>query len=95
MHPTCVTDVRDQDELNRVELAFSEIFEEALLLGGTITGEHGVGEMKAPYLEWKIGEAGLNIMKGIKKAFDPNNIMNPGKVFAKETKKRVVLQSVR
>ncbi|MCP1145208.1 FAD-binding oxidoreductase [Lysinibacillus endophyticus] len=95
LHPTCVTDVRDQDELNRVELAFSEIFEEALLLGGTITGEHGVGEMKAPYLEWKIGEAGLNIMKGIKKAFDPNNIMNPGKVFAKETKKRVVLQSVR
>ncbi|HWL22938.1 MAG TPA: FAD-linked oxidase C-terminal domain-containing protein [Ureibacillus sp.] len=94
LHPTCLTDVRDKEEIKRVELAMDEIFEAALLLGGTITGEHGVGEMKAPYLEWKVGEAGLTIMKGIKEAFDPNNIMNPGKIFAKETKKRVVLQSV-
>ncbi|MFY3793093.1 FAD-binding oxidoreductase [Ureibacillus sp. MALMAid1270] len=94
LHPTCLTDLRDEDELKRVEEAFEEIFEAALSLGGTITGEHGVGEMKAPYLEWKVGESGIHLMKGIKAAFDPNNIMNPGKMFAKNTKKRVVLQSV-
>ncbi|SOC36286.1 FAD-binding oxidoreductase [Ureibacillus acetophenoni] len=94
LHPTCLTDVRDTEELKRVEEAFEEIFEEALSLGGTITGEHGIGEMKAPYLEWKVGEPGIQLMKGIKAAFDPNNIMNPGKMFAKNTKKRVVLQNV-
>lgn len=91
LHPTCLTDVRNSEEMERVEEAFAEIFEAALDLGGTITGEHGVGEMKAPYLEWKVGESGIHVMKGIKAAFDPKNIMNPGKIFAKETKKRVML----
>ncbi|WP_198926842.1 FAD-linked oxidase C-terminal domain-containing protein [Lysinibacillus sp. FJAT-14222] len=91
LHPTCLTDLRDEDEMHRVEAAFEEIFEAALSIGGTITGEHGVGEMKAPYLEWKIGPVGITVMKNIKQAFDPTNIMNPGKVFAKETKKRVVV----
>lgn len=91
LHPTCLTDVRDHEEMERVEQAFAEIFEAALDLGGTITGEHGVGEMKAPYLEWKIGAAGMEAMRGIKAAFDPHNIMNPGKMFAKETKKRVMV----
>jgi glycolate oxidase len=77
--------------MHRVEAAFEEIFEVAIRLGGTITGEHGVGEMKSPYLEWKIGSSGIDVMKAIKLAFDPDNIMNPGKIFAKETKKRVVL----
>lgn len=91
LHPTCLTDVRNVEEMQRVEAAFAEIFEVAIGLGGTITGEHGVGEMKAPYLEWKIGAPGIQVMKSIKTAFDPQNIMNPGKIFAKETKKRVVL----
>jgi len=94
LHPTCLTDVRDEEEMERVEEAFAEIFEAALDLGGTITGEHGVGEMKAPYLEWKVGKAGIQVMKGIKHAFDPNNIMNPGKIFAKATKKRVMFHGV-
>ena len=47
--------------------------------------------MKSPYLAWKIGEEGLNLMKNIKKAFDPNNIMNPGKMFAKDTRKRIIV----
>ena len=91
LHPTCLTDVRNIEEMHRVEAAFAEIFEVAISLGGTITGEHGVGEMKAPYLEWKIGAPGIQVMKSIKTAFDPQNMMNPGKIFAKETKKRVVL----
>lgn len=92
LHPTCPTDARDPEEIHRVEEAFAEIFEAAISLGGTITGEHGVGTVKAPYLEWKVGPAGIEVMKGIKKAFDPNNIMNPGKIFAKESRKRVVIQ---
>lgn len=90
LHPTCPTDARDQDELHRVEKAFEEIFIKAVELGGTITGEHGVGAMKAPYLELKLGPEGIEAMKSIKQAFDPNNIMNPGKVFAKDMRKRVV-----
>jgi glycolate oxidase len=92
LHPTATTDARDTEEVHRVEAAFAEIFEAAIALGGTITGEHGVGMVKAPFLEWKIGSAGIMIMKNIKMAFDPHNILNPGKVFAKETRHRVVLQ---
>lgn len=92
LHPTATTDARDTEEIHRVEQAFAEIFEAAIELGGTITGEHGVGLVKAPYLEWKVGEAGMEVMRGIKAAFDPHHILNPGKIFAKETKKRVVLQ---
>ncbi|PKR83921.1 glycolate oxidase subunit GlcD [Heyndrickxia camelliae] len=91
LHPTCPTDIRDRDEIERVEQAFAEIFAKAIELGGTITGEHGVGAMKAPYLEWKLGKAGIAAMKAIKDSFDPNNIMNPGKVFAKESRKRLVV----
>ncbi|WP_088036449.1 glycolate oxidase subunit GlcD [Evansella clarkii] len=93
LHPTCPTDARDKDEMKRVEEAFEEIFHKAIELGGTITGEHGVGEMKAPYLEWKVGEEGLAIMRGIKHAFDPANIMNPGKMFTENSRKRLVLSS--
>ncbi|MBS4208494.1 glycolate oxidase subunit GlcD [Bacillus sp. FJAT-50079] len=91
LHPTCPTDIRDKDEMERVEKAFEEIFAAAIELGGTITGEHGVGIVKAPYLEWKLAPEGIAAMKAIKSAFDPNNIMNPGKVFAKESRKRVVV----
>jgi len=81
LHPTVPTDVRDKEEFAKVQKAFGEIFEKAVELGGTITGEHGVGAMKAPYLKLKIGEAGINALKIIKEGFDPNNIMNPGKLF--------------
>jgi glycolate oxidase len=91
LHPTCPTDARNAQELHRVELAFEEIFEAAVRLGGTITGEHGVGTVKAPYLEWKVGAEGIAIMKAVKQAFDPHGIMNPGKIFAKESRKRVVV----
>lgn len=91
LHPTCLTDARNKEEMERVEEAFAEIFSASIDLGGTITGEHGVGEMKAPYLEWKLGKEGIDVMKNIKDALDPAHIMNPGKVFAKSSKKRVVV----
>jgi glycolate oxidase len=91
LHPTATTDARDHEEVHRVEAAFEEIFEAAIRLGGTITGEHGVGIVKAPFLEWKVGRSGIEVMKAIKLAFDPLNILNPGKMFAKETRKRVII----
>jgi glycolate oxidase len=91
LHPTATTDARDHEEIHRVEEAFAEIFEAAIRLGGTITGEHGVGLVKAPFLEWKVGSAGIELMKGIKQAFDPLNLLNPGKMFAKESRRRVVI----
>ncbi|SHG07196.1 glycolate oxidase subunit GlcD [Ornithinibacillus halophilus] len=94
LHPTCLTDLRDKEEMERVEQALAEIFDAAIQLGGTITGEHGVGEMKAPYLEWKLGKAGIGLMKSIKQSIDPDNIMNPGKMFAKSTKERLVMSNV-
>jgi glycolate oxidase len=87
-----MTDERDQEELHRVEQAFDEIFRAAVKLGGTITGEHGVGIAKAGYLDLKVGAAGVELMKRIKEAFDPNGIMNPGKMFAKDTRRRVVVK---
>ncbi|NIK12453.1 FAD-linked oxidase C-terminal domain-containing protein [Alkalibacillus almallahensis] len=81
LHPTCMTDLRDKDEWERVEAAFAAIFRKAIDLGGTITGEHGVGEMKSPYLAWKVGDEGIQLMNQIKLAFDPEHIMNPGKIF--------------
>ncbi|MEH7442547.1 glycolate oxidase subunit GlcD [Bacillus sp. JJ1122] len=91
LHPTCPTDSRNHEEMERVEKAFAEIFEKAIEFGGTITGEHGVGVMKAPYLELKLGKEGVAAMKAVKAALDPNNIMNPGKIFAKDSRKRVVV----
>jgi len=91
LHPTALTDARDREEIERVEAAFEEIFDAAIRLGGTITGEHGVGTVKAPFLEWKVGRAGIDVMQGIKRAFDPKGILNPGKMFAKETRKRVII----
>ncbi|MDK2822622.1 MAG: glycolate oxidase [Clostridia bacterium] len=81
LHPNIIADKSDKEEMERVEKAVSEIFEAALELGGTLSGEHGVGIMKKPYLEWELGEVGLEYLKTIKKAVDPNNILNPGKIF--------------
>jgi glycolate oxidase len=81
LHPTCLTDERDQDEIRRAHQAFAEIFDKAIAMGGTITGEHGVGMAKKRYLPLLVGEAGLRVMRGIKGAFDPKGLLNPGKII--------------
>lgn len=81
LHPTCLTDERDKDEISRAHQAFSEIFDATIDMGGTITGEHGVGMAKKKYLPKLVGESGIRVMRGIKLAFDPKGILNPGKVF--------------
>ena len=81
LHPTFLTDEKNTEEMARVELAMKEIFDFAISLGGTITGEHGVGLAKKPYLRDAIGGASLDLMKKLKAAFDPAGILNPGKIF--------------
>jgi len=81
LHPTCLTDERDKAELHRAEIAFDEIFSEAVRFGGTITGEHGVGLAKLRFLEKAAGEPAIDMMRKIKAAVDPNAILNPGKIF--------------
>ncbi len=81
LHPTFLTDERNKDEMHRVELAFHEIFDEAIRLGGTITGEHGIGLAKKSFLPKFAGEAQMAMMRHLRKALDPYGILNPGKMF--------------
>ncbi|WP_428912543.1 FAD-binding oxidoreductase [Niallia sp. Krafla_26] len=81
LHPNIICDKNDLEEMDRVEQAVAEIFTTAVELGGTLSGEHGIGTMKAPFMEMELGAVGLDMMKRIKKVWDPNNIMNPGKIF--------------
>jgi glycolate oxidase len=81
LHPTFLTDERNADEMRRVEEAFKEIFTEAIRLGGTITGEHGVGVAKKSFLPKFAGDAQMRVMRELKKALDPKGILNPGKIF--------------
>jgi glycolate oxidase len=79
LHPTAVIDPSDGDAVERTHRAFGEVFEAALSLQGTITGEHGVGLAKLPYLTQRLGRDQVMLQQRIKTAFDPAGILNPGK----------------
>ena len=81
LHPTFLTDERDADEMHRVEAAMKEIFAHALSLGGTITGEHGVGLAKKAFLRGQMGDWSYALLKQVKRSLDPLGLLNPGKVF--------------
>jgi glycolate oxidase len=81
MHPTFLTDERDTEEIERVHHAFSEIFDAAIELGGTITGEHGVGLAKKEFLPKLVGPPGIKLMQDLKAVIDPNAVLNPGKII--------------
>mgnify|MGYP006418763993 CR=1 FL=1 len=81
IHCNIMYNKADEDELERAEKAVDKLFNSTLDLGGTITGEHGVGMTKLKYLEREIGATQIELMKGIKKVFDPQNILNPDKIF--------------
>ena len=81
MHPTICFDPADDDERTRAFGAFDDILELGLSLGGTITGEHGVGSIKVDWLEREIGPVSLDVHRAIKAALDPRGLLNPGKVF--------------
>jgi glycolate oxidase len=81
LHPTFLTDERNTEEMHRIEEAFKEIFDEAIRLGGTITGEHGIGLAKKSFLPKFLGDAQMRVTRELRRALDPNGILNPGKMF--------------
>jgi len=81
LHPTFLTDERDAEEMKKVHRALDLIVEKTLSLGGTITGEHGVGLAKKPWLRDQVGDDSLGLMRAFKKAVDPDNLLNPHKIF--------------
>jgi len=81
LHINIMTDDKNAEEYGRAQEAVKALFEATLRLGGSISGEHGIGITKARFLPMEIGEQGIAIMKGIKRVFDPNQILNPGKLW--------------
>ena len=81
IHVNFVVDRDNPDEIARARECVSETFRLSVELGGTISGEHGIGYVKAQYMDYAIDRPTLEIMKGIKNVFDPNGILNPGKMF--------------
>ena len=75
------SDPESADELSRANACLNEIFDLVIRLNGTLSGEHGVGSEKRPYIAKEIDPPTLALMKEIKRVFDPNNILNPGKLF--------------
>jgi glycolate oxidase len=81
LHPTFLADERNADEMERVHRALDAIVTKTLALGGTITGEHGVGLAKKAWLRQQLGDSSLELMRQIKQTLDPGNLLNPGKIF--------------
>ncbi|MEU8435195.1 FAD-linked oxidase C-terminal domain-containing protein [Streptomyces sp. NPDC029216] len=82
LHPTVVFDASDPDELDRARAAYDDIMAAGLALGGTTTGEHGIGTLKREWLERELGPVSLELQRGLKRLFDPKNLLNPGKVIS-------------
>ncbi|MBE0426032.1 MAG: FAD-binding protein [Nitrospirae bacterium] len=81
IHVNIMVDKNIKDEYEKGLMLVKEVFSHTLSLGGTISGEHGIGLTKAPYIEMELSKTESNIMRAIKKVFDPKNILNPGKIF--------------
>jgi len=81
IHVNILLDPEDQEEAGKAGMVVKELFEKVIELGGTITGEHGVGITKAPYMKMEFSRPSLELMARLKAAFDPKGILNPGKIF--------------
>ncbi|MBM7865204.1 FAD-binding protein [Heliobacterium gestii] len=82
LHPTILCDEHNQEQMKRVHKAVDEIFRVAVDMGGTLSGEHGIGMAKMKYLEWELGATGVDVLRRIKEALDPDYLLNPGKMVA-------------
>ena len=78
LHPLIMTDLRDREEMARIDKALEELYEAAIAMGGTLSGEHGIGIAKDRFMAMEFSQSAIEIMRGIKRVFDPNNILNPG-----------------
>jgi glycolate oxidase len=81
LHPNVLFDRRDAEQMAKVEPMVADIFQMALDLGGTLSGEHGIGTLKRPYMDAAMGPVSIDVQRRIKQAMDPQNILNPGKVL--------------
>jgi glycolate oxidase len=81
IHPAFYYDHRIPEDVEKVEIAADELIKETIAMGGTISGEHGIGLEKLKYLPWAFTKPTLKLMQDVKNAFDPENIMNPGKLL--------------
>ncbi len=89
MHPSVLYSQVTPEAEAKAKIAIDQVIRAGLDLGGTISGEHGIGIHKAEYLEWELGKTQIDLMKRIKQAFDPKNIMNPGKIWLEEGESNV------
>jgi glycolate oxidase len=80
LHPAICFDGTNKKEVERVEKATAELFRKVVELGGTLTGEHGIGLAKIPYMGWEHDEVSMEVMRSMKRVLDPRNILNPGKM---------------
>jgi glycolate oxidase len=85
IHVNIMADPDDPDSMQRARAAEAELFEGVVALGGAISGEHGVGFTKAPYIGLGVDDATLALMRRVKEAFDPDGLLNPGKIFPEST----------
>jgi glycolate oxidase len=81
IHPSVLCDLSNPEEAQRVHRAVDEIFAAALAVGGTLSGEHGIGITKRPYITQALGETGVRTLQAVKRALDPQGILNPGKIW--------------
>ena len=81
IHVNIMLDKANEDEAQRGQQAKEALFQEVLKLQGSLSGEHGIGLTKAPFLGLELSETSLDIQKQLKKLFDPQGILNPGKIF--------------
>jgi glycolate oxidase len=81
LHPNILFDRRQPEQWATAQRMVGEVFEASLALGGTLSGEHGVGILKKPYLERALGPVSMDVQRRIKQALDPMNLLNPGKLF--------------
>jgi glycolate oxidase len=84
LHPQMLYNGYDPDQVKRIEAANAEMFQLSIDLAGTLTGEHGIGLSKAPFMTLEHDSVAMDVMRGIKRMFDPNNILNPGKMALEE-----------
>jgi len=80
LHPQILYDGYNPEDVKKMEAASADLFALAISLHGTLTGEHGIGLSKAPFMTLEHDPAAMNVMRSLKRMFDPNNILNPGKM---------------